>query len=138
MNKLGGSMAHEVPPVGERSNDDLFSMIENPQDWQPDVLERGRKELEKRGFDMAYQQRRFERYVNHQSRVAKTKAMAQYSSTEKLLIVLLYPVTARFNGFFSQKGPGYDTMNRQGFFYSILGIGFWIVLIAVWIRFFGD
>ena len=120
-------MQEVYPPIPERTTDQLIEMIETSHRWRDDVLKAASQELEKRGVPFEEQatkyKRRKKRDTAYKRRASKVKAKATYSTTEKVLIVLigsfLMLLLQDFTLFHS--GRGYKQKNRQGWFYLILG-----------------
>lgn len=122
------------PPINDRTTEQLIEMIETSERWRDDVLKEASKELVTRGISIEDQALRFksrkQREANYKRRTSKIKASAEYTTKEKVLIVLFGPflilVLNDFTLFHS--GKGYKLKNRQGWFYLIIGIISWFIM----------
>jgi CRISPR/Cas system CSM-associated protein Csm4 (group 5 of RAMP superfamily) len=123
------------PPVNKRTTEQLLDIIETQEQWKADVVEMAQIELVKRGVSINKQQKRRKSKINYIRRIVFIKANATYSTTEKILIVLLGPVLAILldDLLMFHPGEGYKQKNRQGFLYFSLGIGLWGLILYVYL-----
>lgn len=125
------------PPVHKRKTEDLMNIIETCEDWQPEVVEMARIELTKRGISLdkleIKRKSRIRSRINYVRRSTFIKSNATYSTTEKILIVLVGPIVAMIFEDFSMfhSGEGFKRKNRQGTFYFLLGIGMWGIILYI-------
>ncbi|SNZ00025.1 hypothetical protein [Flagellimonas pacifica] len=126
------------PPIKERSDKELFEIIENRDDWEPEALNQAQSELIERGVSIGKQNNRSRSKRKFESRVSKIKASSRYSTLEMVLLVTL---GIPFCLFFSDleifwPGEGFKTKNRQGILALLLGILFWGLLLYLVVVFF--
>jgi len=121
------------PPIKERSNKELFEIIENKKAWEPEAFRRAQSELQNRGVSVENQQNRRRSQLKYVSRVSKIKAAASYSLTDAIFIILIgMPSMVVFPGDnFFYSGRGYKKKNRQGCLIGILGLLFWALVIFI-------
>ncbi len=119
------------PPVRKRTTEQLLDIIETQEQWKDDVIEMAQIELIKRGIPLERQidrrRKRKNREGNFLRRTLFIKANATYTTTEKILIVLIGPILAILLNdlFMFHAGEGYKKKNRQGLLYFLLGIIIW-------------
>lgn len=122
------------PPIKERSDKELFEIIENKDAWEPEAFRQAQYELQNRGISIENQKNRRQIQRKYKSRVAKIKAAASYSFTDAVLIILFgLPLMVIFpsgdNIFYT--GSGYKKKNRQGCLIGILALLFWGLVVYV-------
>ncbi len=115
------------PPIEKRTTEHLIEIIENKEEWKDDVIETAKTELAKRGVSIEVQERKRSNRIKFRERVQSIKNRATYTTTEKILIVLIGPILALIfhDIFLFQAGEGFKKKNRQGLFYLIIGLGLW-------------
>lgn len=89
------------------------------------------QELIRRGVSIPSIEARIKRKSTLAERITKIKERAKYTGREKLFIVLIGPVLIVFmnNLFLFRPGHGYKQKNRQGLFYSLIGIISWMAVL---------
>lgn len=115
------------PPIENRTTEQLLEIIETKEDWKEEVVILTQNELAKRGIPIKNQETRRELRIKFRERIQSVKDRATYTTSEKILIVLLGPAIALTFGkiFMFKAGDGFKKKNRQGFFYLLLGFGLW-------------
>jgi len=121
------------PPIADRTTEQLLDIVETKEQWRQDVLELAQKELIKRGVPIKTQATRRTIRQKFQKRIETIKARATYTTNEKILIVLFGPIlmTLLHDLSLFYSGQGYKKKNRQGLFYSLLGIGLWFLAFYI-------
>ena len=125
------------PPIKERSNKELFEIIENKSGWKTEAFNQAQSELIKRGISIDSQKNRRKSNVKFKSRIKKIKSSSYYSFNEMILIVIFgWPLFFIFQdiGIF-YSGEGFKRKNRQGMFAAFLGLLFWAIVIYLTVKF---
>ena len=119
-----------IPPIKERSLEDLSHILETAEDWRPDVLAEAKAEYLLRGGSLKKMDSKIKIRQNFERRQQHIMTTASYSTKEKLWIVFAGPIQAViFRDFFPYwKGHGYTRLNKQGVFYGLLGYGFYMAV----------
>ena len=119
------------PPIKERSDKELFEIIENKDAWEPEAFRQAQYELQNRGVSIENQKNRRRSRRKYESRVTKIKAAASYSFADAIFMILLgLPFMILLPGdnvFYS--GRGFKKKNRQGCLIGILALLFWGLII---------
>jgi hypothetical protein len=115
------------PPIEKRTTEQLLEIIETKEQWRDEVVRLTQDELVKRRIPVKTQETRRKSKIKFRERIQSIKSRVTYTTTEKILILLLGPVLAiGFQDIFMfQAGDGFKKKNRQGLFYLLLGIGLW-------------
>lgn len=115
------------PPIPERTTEQLLDIIETQEEWRQEVIDLAREELVRRGIGVSIQETRRKNKKKYNRRITQTKARASYTTIEKIFIVLLGPllVVVFGNLLLFYQGEGYKNLNRQGLFFTLLGILLW-------------
>ncbi|MEC7770400.1 MAG: hypothetical protein VX798_04410 [Bacteroidota bacterium] len=125
------------PPIKERSDKQLFEIIENKDGWKPEAFNQAQAELIKRGISVGTQKNRRKSKKKYKSRIKKIKSSASYSHWEiALLIILGWPLCLIFMDlgiFFSEEG--FERKNKQGIFAALLGLLFWTIVVYLIVQF---
>ena len=129
-------MTEISPPISERTTEQLLDIVETKEQWRQDVVELPEMELIKRGIPVRTQETRRTIRQKFQKRIESIKARATYTTNEKILIVLFGPILFTLlqdlSLFYS--GQGYKRKNRQGLFYSLVGIGLWFLVFYIYYK----
>ena len=126
------------PPIPERTTEQLIDIVETKEQWQPEVVVLAQQELIKRGIPAKTQENRREIRAKFEKRVIALKSGASFSTNEKVLIVLFWPVLAVLFQDLSiwYIGQGFTKKNRQGAFYFLLRVAFWALVFYCHYTFF--
>ena len=62
------------PPIKERSNEELFEIIENKDAWKPEAFSQAQSELINRGISVDTQNNRRKSKKKYKSRIEKIKS----------------------------------------------------------------
>lgn len=120
-----------TPPIKERSNKELFEIIENKDGWKPEAFNEAQSELINRGISIDSQNNRRKSKKKYTTRIKRIKSSTHYSNFEMALLVFLgWPFCITFQDleiFYS--GEGFERKNRQGILAAILGLIFWGLVI---------
>ena len=125
-----------TPPIKERTDKELFEIIENKEAWNPEAFNQAQSELLDRGISLSIQNNRKRSKKKYQSRISKIKSSSSFTRSEIAFIIILgWPLCLIFQdvGIF-YSGGGFDKKNRQGLSAAFLGLllwGFIIYLIVV-------
>nr|WP_293302341.1 hypothetical protein [Allomuricauda sp.] len=125
------------PPIKERSDKELFEIIENKDGWKPEAFNQAQAELINRGVSIDTQNNRRKSKKKYKSRIKEIKSSAFYSRWEiALLVVLGWPLCLIFMdlGIF-YSGEGFERKNRQGILAAFLGLLFWVSVVYVIVQF---
>lgn len=125
------------PPIKERSDKELFEIIENKDGWKPEAFNQAQSELINRGISIDKQNNRRKSKKKYKSRIKKIKSSSHYSRSEMaLLVVLGWPFCLFFQdlGMF-YSGKGFKRKNRQGILAAFLGLLFWGLVIYLIVLF---
>lgn len=124
------------PPIKDRSDKELFEIIENKNEWKPEAFNQAQAELLDRGISLNTQDNRRRSSKKYKSRISKIKSSSFHTNSEMaFLIILGWPLCLIFQdiGIF-YSGEGFKRKNKQGISAAILGLllwGFIIYLIVV-------
>lgn len=124
------------PPIKERSDKELFEIIENKNEWKPEAFNQAQAELLDRGVSLNTQDNRRRSSKKYKSRISKIKSSSFHTNSEMVFLIILgWPLCLIFQdiGIF-YSGEGFERKNRQGISAAILGLllwGFIIYLIVV-------
>lgn len=115
------------PPLSERSNEELFEIIENKEGWKPEVFASAQEELVSRGISVSTQNKRRQGKRKQQSRIQKIKSASRYSVFQMIGLILFgWPIVMILRDFeIFYSGEGYHRKNTQGILAAILGLLFW-------------
>ncbi|MEM9078706.1 MAG: hypothetical protein AAGC43_16820 [Bacteroidota bacterium] len=126
-----------TPPIKERSDKELFDIIENKDGWESEAFNQAQAELESRGISIDTQNNRRKSKKKYTSRIEKIKSSAHYTSSEiAFLVVLGWPLCMILQDvsiFYS--GEGFTKKNKQGILAAFLGLLFWAIVIYVSLQF---
>jgi hypothetical protein len=119
------------PPIVNRTTEQLVEIWETRNEWRSDVVTLTHQELIRRGVSIQSIESGIKRKSKLAEKIAKIKERAKYTDPEKLFIVLVGPVLIVFmnNLFLFRPGDGYKQKNRQGLFYSFIGIISWVAVL---------
>ena len=126
-----------IPPIKERSNNELYEIIENREGWEPEAFDQAQSELIKRGISIEKQNNRRKSNNKYNSRIKKLKSTAFYTPNEfALLIVFGWPLCLIFNNLeIFYPGEGFERKNRQGILLAFFGLVFWLVVLFLVIQY---
>lgn len=112
------------PPIKDRTDKQLFEIIETKEEWREEVVKLAQDELIKRGIPIPIQEKRRKSFLNYNARIKSIKAKAEYSNLEKLMIVVLGPILVVIlrDFFLFDSGEGYVKKNRQAWVCLFLGV----------------
>jgi hypothetical protein len=119
------------PPIKERTDKQLFEIIENKEDWKPEAFKLAQSELLNRGVSISTQTNRRNSKRKFKSRIDKIKSSAEFTRTDMILLIIFgLPLMLIFQDLsFFYSGDGFKKKNRQGTFALILGLIFWALII---------
>ena len=125
------------PPIKERSDKELFEIIENKDGWKPEAFNQAQVELINRGVSIDSQNNRRNSKQKYKTRIKKIKSSSHYSNFEIIMLVILgLPFCLIFQdlGIF-YSGEGFERKNRQGILGAVLGLLFWGIVIYLIVLF---
>lgn len=125
------------PPIKERSDKELFEIIENKDGWKPEAFNQAQVELINRGVSINSQNNRRKSKQKYKTRIKKIKSSSHYSNFEMIMLVILgFPFCLIFQdlGIF-YSGEGFERKNRQGILGAVLGLLFWGIVIYLIVLF---
>ena len=119
------------PPIKERSDKELFEIIENKDGWKPEAFNQAQAELINRGVSIDTQTNRRNSKRRFKSRIDKIKASAEFTRTDMILLIIFgLPLSLIFQDFsIFYSGDGFKRKNRQGTLALILGLILWAFII---------
>ena len=124
------------PPIETRTTEQLIEIVATKETWKPDVVELAKAELKKRGISLKVPEHRRRIGIKYKRKTDSIKGSAEYTDWEKLLIVLLGPISLLFfQDAFMFHGQGFKKKNRQGIIYLLLGLIFWGLLIYAYVEY---
>jgi hypothetical protein len=125
------------PPIKERTDKELFEIIENKKAWNPEAFNQAQSELIDRGISLNTQDNRKRSKKKYQSRISKIKSSSSYTSSEMVFIIILgWPLCLIFQdiGIF-YSGGGFQRKNKQGLLAAFLGLLLWGFIIYLTVIF---
>nr|WP_298924635.1 hypothetical protein [uncultured Allomuricauda sp.] len=125
------------PPIKERTDKQLFDIIENKEGWKPEAFKLAQSELLNRGFSISTQTNRRNSKRKFKSRIDKIKSSAEFTRTDLILLIMFgLPLSLIFQDFsIFYSGDGFKRKNRQGTVSLILGLILWALIIYLIVLF---
>ncbi len=125
------------PPIKERTDKELFEIIENKEAWKPEAFNQAQSELLNRGISLNTQNNRKRSRRKYKSRISKIKSSSSYTHSEMVFIIILgWPLCLIFQDFgIFYSGGGFDRKNKQGLSAAFLGLLLWGVIIYLTVIF---
>jgi hypothetical protein len=123
------------PPIPDRMTEQLLDIIETKEQWRQDVVNVAQQELIRRGISLDKQETRRTIRTTFERRMEEAKARASFTRNEKLIIVFfgVFLVLIARDVTLVYSGRGYKRKNRQGIFYFLVSLAFWIAILFIWV-----
>lgn len=125
------SLMNSPTPEEKVQIQQLMEVLYYPENIEEDKAKETVDQLIEFGVPVKKQNRWIKSHQRYLARRKRIKENASYTKTERLLIVMLAPVSLAFlEGLFVfESDPEYKTMRRQGASYLSLGLALWTAMI---------